>query len=102
MTANLRPVNGSGKTGPTGSKDPFTYTTESGQEITVASLAAPFRTAGELRRMRKAAPIDLAYFVIERDCDEETLAIVDEMSWEEFNEKFSRQWAEHSGISLGE
>jgi hypothetical protein len=100
MTALLPGKNG--KAGPAGSKEPFTYTTESGATITVASLAAPFNTAGELRRMRKASPIDLAYFVIERDCDSDTLEVVDEMSWEEFNEKFSKQWAEHSGISLGE
>lgn len=102
MTALLPNKSKSNGSGPTGSKDPFTYTTESGLTFTVASLAAPFNTAGELRKMRKASPIDLAYYVIERDCDEDTLAIVDEMSWEEFNEKFSKQWAEHSGIALGE
>jgi hypothetical protein len=101
MTA-LLPGKTSKSAGPTGNKEPFTYTTEAGQTITVASLAAPFKTAGELRKMRKASPIDLAYYVIERDCDEETLEIVDEMSWEEFNEVFSKQWAEHSGIALGE
>jgi len=100
MTALTR--NATGKTGPAGSKEPFTYTTESGKTFTVASLAAPFHTAGELRKMRKATPIDLAYYVIERDCDEETLEIVDEMSWEEFNDVFSKKWAEHSGLSLGE
>lgn len=102
MTAQIKSKNSSSKTGAGGSKDPFTYTTESGKTITVASLAAPFHTSGELRRMRKSNPIDLAYYIIERDCDDETLAIVDEMSMDEFNDKFSREWAAHSGIDLGE
>lgn len=86
----------------TGSEDPFTYTTDDGNEITIASLARPFNTSGELRKLRGASPIELAYYIIERDCDKETLAIVDAMSMEEFNNKFSRQWAIHSGIDLGE
>jgi hypothetical protein len=85
-----------------GSEEPFTYTTEDGKEITVASLARPFGTAGELRKLRGASPIELAYYIIERDCDAEALAIVDAMSMVEFNDKFSRQWAQHSGIDLGE
>lgn len=90
-----------GEVGP-GSSEPFTYTTDSGEELTVASLAKPFKTAGELRKMRRASPIDLAYYIIERDLDKDGLRIVDEMSMEEFNDKFSRQWALHSGIDLGE
>lgn len=90
-----------GEVGP-GSSDPFTYDCEDGRTITVASLAKPFKTAGELRKMRGANPIELAYYIIERDCSAEELAIVDAMSMEEFNEKFSRQWALHSGLDLGE
>ena len=90
-----------GEVGP-GSNEPFTYTTESGVEITVSSLAKPFKNAGELRRMRRSNPIDLAYWVIERDCDKDQLAAIDAMSMEEFNDKFSREWALHSGIDLGE
>ena len=101
MTAKLARAKGSRVTGP-GSNEPFTYTTDSGVEITVTSLAKPFKTAGELRRMRSMPPIEIAYFVIERDCNKEQLKAIDEMDFEEFNEKFSRQWAEHSGIDLGE
>jgi hypothetical protein len=90
-----------GEVGP-GSNEPFTYTTESGVELTVASLAKPFKHAGELRKMRKANPIELAYYIIERDLNKEQLAAVDEMTMDEFNELFSRQWANHSGIDLGE
>lgn len=99
--ATVRAARPTGGVGP-GSSEPFTYTTESGDEITVASLAKPFNTSGELRLMRKANPIDLAYYIIERDCDQATLAIVDAMSMDEFNNKFSRSWAAHSGIDLGE
>jgi hypothetical protein len=95
-------VSGTIGNGRVGSEEPFTYTTADGKEITVASLAKPFGTAGELRKLRGASPIDLAYYIIERDCDPETLAIVDAMSMEEFNDQFSRQWAHHSGIDLGE
>lgn len=90
-----------GEVGP-GSNEPFTYTTEGGIEITVASLAKPFNTAGELRKMRRATPLELAYYIIERDLEGEALDAVDEMTMEEFNDKFSRGWALHSGIDLGE
>lgn len=103
-TAVRRPTGRVGSVGNPrgGSEDPFTYVTDDGRTITVASLARPFGTAGELRKLRGASPIELAYYIIERDCDAETLALVDAMSMEEFNDKFSRQWALHSGIELGE
>ena len=90
-----------GEVGP-GSNEPFTYTTKSGVEITVASLAKPFRTAGELRKMRKANPLELAYYIIERDLKGEALEAIDDMEMDEFNDDFSRAWALHSGIDLGE
>jgi hypothetical protein len=85
----------------TGSEEPFVFTTDDGETITVASLAKPFKTSGELRKMRGASPIDMAYYIIERDCDKAALDLVDAMTIDEFNE-FSRQWALHSGIELGE
>lgn len=85
-----------------GSDDDFTYTTRSGEVVTVASLSNPFKTAGELREMRNASPMDLSYYVIERDCDEATLAVFDAMSFEEFRDDFAPQWAAHSGIDTGE
>lgn len=98
MTAILK--NQTADTGP-GSDEPFTYTTAGGESFTVASLAKPFATAGELRRHRKDNPVDIAYFVIERDLTREQLKIIDAMDMDEFNE-FSKAWAEHSGIDLGE
>jgi hypothetical protein len=95
-----RPKN-QGSTGP-GSSDPFTYTCDDGTTITVASLAKPFSTAGELRTHRNDSPITLAYWIIERDCTPEQLEHIDAMTMEEFNDKFSREWALHSGIDLGE
>lgn len=90
-----------GEVGP-GSTEPFHYVTESGVEIVVASLAKPFKTAGELRRQRRANPIELAYYIIERDLEGEALQAIDDMPMDEFNDKFSREWALHSGIDLGE
>lgn len=87
-------------TGP-GSDEPFTYVTDSGAEFTVPSLAKLFRTAGELRRMRAMSPMDMAFYVIERDCDAAQLEAFDAMEMDEF-ERFSEEWAEHSGVDLGE
>jgi hypothetical protein len=102
MTAKLiGKAKTNGQVGP-GSTEPFHYFTEDGVEIVVASLAKPFRTAGELRAMRKANPIELAYYVIERDLEGEALEAIDAMPMDEFNDKFSREWALHSGIDLGE
>lgn len=94
----LKKVNG---TGP-GSDDDFTYTSDSGQTLTIASLAKAFRTAGEIRKARNMAPLDVAMTIVERDCTPEELAVFDAMSFEEFTERFSTQWAEHSGVDLGE
>lgn len=103
MTAkpNAKQLKAVEDTGP-GSDDPFTYTTRSGETVTVASLASPFKNAGELRKMRKASSMDLSYYIIERDCDEATLAVFDAMPFDEFRDDFAPQWAEHSGIDTGE
>lgn len=88
------------KAGPS-SDDPFEYTTDGGGTVTVPSLAKLFTSAGELRRMRKMSAIDLAMYVVERDCDAEQLEAFDAMPMDEF-ERFSEQWAEHSGVDVGE
>lgn len=88
-----------------GSEEPFVYTLpiegdEADVTITVASLAKPFKTAGELRNMRNTSPLNLAFYLIERDCTEAQQGYIDELSMDEFN-AFSEAWAEHSGIPLG-
>jgi hypothetical protein len=90
--------------GPDGpaSNEPFIYTTRSGKSITLPSLAKPFKTAGEMRKMRHLSAVDLAWTIIERECTKEQLAIVDAMEFDEFAEDLSVQWIEHSGISTGE
>ena len=93
--------NGKSETGP-GSDEPFSWEAPNGTTITVSSLAKPFRTAGELRAHRSDSPIELAYYIIERDCDKTMLTALDELTMDEFNETFSRAWAAHSGIDLGE
>jgi hypothetical protein len=90
----------SAKRGP-GSDDDFVYKTDAGGTITVPSMAHLFKTAGELRAMRKASPIDVAMWVIERDCSPAELELFDNLSMEEF-EKFSTAWGEHSGVDAGE
>lgn len=82
------------------SDEPFTYTTPGGVEFSVASLAKPFKTSGELRKMRNTSPLNLAYYILERDLTVDQLTGVDEMTMDEFD-TFSREWAEHSGMSLG-
>jgi hypothetical protein len=88
------------KRGP-GSDDDFVYKTDGGGTITVPSMAHLFKTAGELRRMRSKSPIDVAMFVIERDCSPAELELFDNLSMEEF-ERFSVAWGEHSGVDAGE
>lgn len=88
------------KRGP-GSDDDFVYKTDAGGTITVPSMAHLFNTAGELRRMRSKSPIEVAMFVIERDCSPEELELFDALSMDEF-ERFSVQWGEHSGVDAGE
>ena len=94
-----------------GSEDPFVYVLpiEVDQDdaaavadvtVTVASLAKPFNTAGELRKMRNTSPLNLAFYLIERDCTAAQQEFIDELSMDEFND-FSEAWAEHSGIPLG-
>lgn len=88
------------KRGP-GSDDDFVYKTDAGDTITVPSMANLFKTAGELRRMRSKPPIEVAMFVIERDCSPEELQVFDALSMDEFN-RFSELWGEHSGVDAGE
>lgn len=94
------PKKGAAKRGP-GSDDDFVYKTEAGGTITVPSMAHLFKTAGELRRMRNLPPIEVAMFVIERDCTPEELDLFDAMSMDEFN-RFSEAWGAHSGVDAGE
>jgi len=84
-----------------GSDDPFVWNCKAGGTLTVPSMSKLFKTAGELRRMRGASPIDVAMFVIERDCSPKELGQFDEMSMEEF-EEFSVAWGTHSGVDAGE
>lgn len=88
------------KRGP-GSDDPFVWDCKAGGTLTVPSMSKLFKTAGELRRMRNKPPIDVAMFVIERDCSPKELEQFDAMSMDEF-EEFSVAWGNHSGVDAGE
>jgi hypothetical protein len=90
-----------GQVGP-GSSEPFTYTTQAGNTFTIASLAKPFETLGELMDLHGADPLTIAMYIIKRDCTTpDSMAAAKAMSIEEFA-TFSQQWADHSGISMGE
>lgn len=56
---------------------------------------------GAMRKLRGASDIDAAFGVVEAVCDEDTLAVVDTMTVDEFN-VFYVAWQEASGITLGE
>lgn len=94
-------TNGSVPARGAGSDEPFHWVSPDGVEIEVRSMSKAFETAGELRAHRNDSPLDIAYWIIEKDCNKEQLAALDKLTMDEFNE-FSRLWAEHSGISTGD
>jgi len=58
-------------------------------------------SAGLMRRIRKLSDVDATFTILEEVADAETLAAIDSMSLDEFNE-LQQAWAEHAGVSLGE
>lgn len=58
-------------------------------------------SAGLVRRVRKLSDVDATFTILEEVADEETLAAIDSMSTDRFNE-LQQDWAEHAGVSLGE
>lgn len=92
-----KPVDG---TGP-GSDAPFTYKFTTGIEVTVPSMSKIFRNAGEMRRNRNMTPVDLMWWVLERETTDEQLATFDDIEMDEFNE-FTDAWMVHSGATPGE
>ena len=58
-------------------------------------------SAGLVRRVRKLSDVDASFTILEEVADPETLAVIDSMPLERFNE-LQQEWAEHAGVSLGE
>lgn len=50
--------------------------------------------AGMLRRLRNKGDLDFAFSMLEELCDEDTLAALDDMTVEAFDEKLG-EWQEH-------
>ncbi|QDG88868.1 hypothetical protein [Pseudarthrobacter sp. NIBRBAC000502770] len=78
--------------------EPFEFE-HHGQTYTLAS--ADTLDAGFARKNRKLAPDDQFFTVLEALADDETLAAIDSMRKQEF-EQFQKAFFAHSGIELGE
>lgn len=81
-----------------GSDDEFTFQSSKGP-ITVPSMAKiPF---GVMRKARKESGTEQTFAVIEAIASPEALDLLDQLDVQEIS-RFSGEWAEHSGASLGE
>lgn len=58
-------------------------------------------SAGLVRRVRRLRDVDATFTILEEVADPETLAAIDSMSLERFDQ-LQRDWADHAGVSLGE
>jgi hypothetical protein len=87
-----RPKNGSHAEAST---EPFTFDRD-GQTFT---LPDTFK-AGMLRRFRRLDELDMAFSILEEVCDEDTLAALDDMPVQEFNDLMER-WQKTIGATPG-
>lgn len=71
----------------------FTYTTEAGETFTVPDGGE--LPVGFARQIRKLPQEDQIFTILERLCDEDTLAVIDTMTGREFGE-FFKQWQAHA------
>jgi hypothetical protein len=71
----------------------FTYTTEAGETFTVPDGGE--LPVGFARSIRKLPQEDQIFTILERLCDEETLAKIDTMTGREFGE-FFKAWQAHA------
>src|SRR5690554_32376 len=58
-------------------------------------------SAGLVRRVRKLPDVDATFTILEEVADPETLAAIDAMGLDEFNQ-LQQDWADHGGVTLGE
>jgi hypothetical protein len=77
----------------------FTWTAPSGAVIVLPS--ARHLRAGVLRKIRNLEGLDAAFTLLESVLDEDTLAAVDALKVEEFNDLF-QAWQDAAGTSLPE
>lgn len=76
----------------------FHWTSSSGQELVLPSLRRI--KAGKLRKYRKLEGDDYVFTLLEDMCDEDTLAQLDDLDAEEFNQ-LAEKWASEMGESSG-
>lgn len=69
--------------------------------ITLTKFGDVFTTVGEVRRLRHMPVADQLFAAIEKVADEETLEVIDSMSFDELGE-FTAAWQKDSGVTLGE
>lgn len=78
----------------------FRYTFRSGKSLALPRLSKVM-TFGRTRKMRKLPEEEQVFALLEDICDEDALAVLDEMDSDE-TEAFFKAWQAHSGASLGE
>lgn len=78
----------------------FHYTTSSGEHITLPWPENAFK-AGFIRRNRHVGQEELAWLMIEKVADEETLTVIDGLNIKEFGDVMEK-WQQGTGTNLGE
>lgn len=78
----------------------FTYTFPSGKSVKLRRFAA-LMTFGRARKLRGLPEDEQMFTILESECDEATLAVLDEMEADQ-TEAFFKAWQADSGVSLGE
>lgn len=84
--------------------DDFEFTAPNGEMITLPPMGRALNAA-ELRKLRKASPIEILYHVIERDhADDPGIfdSALGSMSLEKDMPRLVQEWQEFSRISVGE
>lgn len=80
--------------------DEFRYTLPSGETIVLPAFETVV-TFGIARRLRKLPADEQLFALVEEVCDDEVLALLDDMSATEAGEFFDA-WQRGSGVSVGE
>jgi len=77
----------------------FEYTLNDGTLITLPRFDSV--KPGVIRKIRKLSDVDQFFTVLETLADADTLAIIDDLEQEEF-QNLQEAWFKHSGVELGE
>lgn len=77
----------------------FRYELTDGTEITLPRFDSV--KPGTIRQIRKLSEVDQFFTVLESLADEHTLAVIDELGQDEFQD-LQVAWFNHSGVDVGE